>query len=517
MTSTPHKLPLLIRTMLDREFYPHETAGAVELIQTHISYVLLTGTYAYKVKKPVDYGFVDFSTLDRRQYFCAEELRLNLRGAPGLYLEVLPVTAQGGGYRLRGTGTPVEYAVKMRQFAPGALMSDRLERGEVTDAHVIALARTVASYHARAAVGPSISRFGEPARIRQAIDDNYRHTERFVGGPLTREQFEQIRAFTDGFFDKGAAVLTDRVEGGSIRECHGDLHLANICFWEGSILLFDCIEFNESFRYVDVMYDVAFTAMDLEARGRADLATLFVNEYAERTGDWNGLQMLPLYRCHQAYVRAKVNSLLLEDPEISQETRSAAARMAAAYYRLASRYAQPGQERLMLMSGLSGSGKSTIARELARRTGAVHIRSDAVRKHLAGVPLEERAGAEVYGKAMTERTYERLLELGILLASQGLSVILDARYDRRAVRLAAIERARSASLGIRILHCEAPDNLLRGRMDSRHGDLSDATSELLEYQRAGTESFTDAERPYVRTLDSSQPVDLLIDTAWEFP
>jgi uncharacterized protein len=305
-------------------------------------------------------------------------------------------------------------------------------------------------------------------------------------------------------------LFTSRVTGGFIRECHGDLHLRNICQWHNKILLFDCIEFNEPFRFVDTMYDVAFTVMDLEARGRKDLANRFLNTYAEQTGDWPGLQVLPLYLSRQAYVRAKVTSFLLDDPLIPNTDRDAAATTAAAYYHQAWAYTRSRQGKLIMMSGLSGSGKSTLGKKIATAIGAIHLRSDAVRKHLGGIPLLAKGDASLYTPAMTARTYDRVLELGHKLTERGFSVILDAKYDRYSLRAAVVNFAQAQGIPLQILHCTAPDAVLRDRLQQRTGDIADATVDLLTSQQAAWEDFTPAERVYVTTVDSTQDVSQLL-------
>ena len=506
---TPADLPPIVRAMLRPEFYPHEAVGPIELRQTHISYVLLTGPFAYKLKKPVDLGFLDFTTPRQRRHFCLEELRLNARGAPGLYLDVLGVTQSNGRYALAAPQGPgdspeaqmVEYVLRMRQFPRGALFSEcRLDDAAVTE-----LARTVAAYHAAAPTGPAVAAFGDPDCIRSVVEQNYAQGERFVGMFQDRRQLDQTRAFTDRFFTENRPTLIARARGGFVRECHGDLHLGNICRFEGRILLFDCIEFNDAFRCVDVMHDVAFTAMDLHSRGERALAASFLNAYAEQTGDWEGLAVLPLYLCRHAYVRGKINSILATEPEADEGGRRTAGDDAARYYRLAWQYGRPRRGRLILTSGLSGSGKSTVARELARRLAAYHVRSDAVRKHLAGVPLHERGGDWVYTAEMTDRTYQRLLDVGLMLAGQGETVILDAKYDRRQHRRAAIEAAETHGIPLRIISCVAPPEVLRRRLSARRGDITDATEDLLGRQLAEAEPFTEDERRFVREVDSTLP------------
>lgn len=505
MTNTA--LPSLIAQMMLPEFYPHPVKEPIQLIQTHVSYVLLTGEYAYKVKKSVNFGFLDYSTLEKRQHFCAEELRLNQRGASQLYLEVLPITQVENKFQLGGTGQPVEYALKMLQFPENALLSEVFELGLLKESHMQELGRVVAQYHAKAQTNDYIRSFGKVAQVRAAFDENYEQTIKYIGGPQTQSQFDETQQYTNDFFANANSLFASRMENNSIRECHGDLHLRNICQWQDKILLFDCIEFNEPFRFVDVMYDVAFAVMDLDARNRPDFGNAFLNTYVEETGDWEGIQLLPLYLSRQAYVRAKVTSFLLDDPGVPAEAKKEASAAAASYYKLAWQYTKPRQGQLILMSGLSGSGKSTVARLLARKLGAIHIRSDAVRKHIGGVPLQERGGDKLYTPEMNQKTYERLLFLGIKLAKQGFPVILDAKYDRQRLRMDAIHQAEFHQMPFSIIHCTAPLDVLRDRLASRKGDIADATPDLLAGQTAIAEAFTEDEQVYVKTIDTTAPID----------
>jgi aminoglycoside phosphotransferase family enzyme/predicted kinase len=505
MTET--NLPTFVQQMLQPGFYPHPVTEPIQLIQTHVSYVLLTGDYAYKLKKPVNFGFLDFSNLEKRQYFCHEELRLNQRGAGELYLEVVPITLTGEQYHLGGTGEAVEYAVKMRQFPQETLFSELFASGKLQESYLEELGRVVAQYHAEAVTNDYIRSFGEVSQVRLAIDENYQQAQNYIGGPQTQEQFEETKQYTDNFFVQHPELFKSRIDNNYICECHGDLHLRNIALWHDKIMLFDCIEFNEPFRFVDVMYDVAFTVMDIEARGRKDLGNAFLNAYLEQTGDWEGLQVLPLYLSRQAYVRAKVSSFLLDDPNIPDAVKEESAKTAAAYYRQAWEYTKPQQGKLILMSGLSGAGKSTTAKDLARKLNAVHLRSDAVRKHLAGIPLLERGGDEIYTPEMTEKTYSRLLALGIILANQGWSVILDAKYDRQDLRSAAISQATQHQLPIHIINCSAPVEVLTQRLLQRTGDIADATADLLASQIKQFEPFTGQEQPYLTVVNTTEPLE----------
>lgn len=505
---THSTLPPLIQQMLEPDFYPHPVQEPIELLQTHISFILLTGDYAYKIKKIVDFGFLDYSTLEKRRYFCEQELRMNQQQAPDLYLEVLPIIEIGDRFQFgEQEDSGIEYALKMRQFPEENLFINLFTQDQLTTKEMEELGKVVAQFHQNCPTNHDILKWGEIAQIRHSIDGNYQKTQKYIGCCQTQEQYEQTKQYTDSFFETYEAVFQSRIDHHWIRECHGDLHLKNICLYQNQILLFDRIEFNEEFRFVDVMYDVAFVVMDLEGRGRADLGNRFLNTYIEQMGDWAGLQLLPFYLTRQAYVRAKVNSLILDDPAVSEEQKEIAKQEAIQYYKLAWQYTRRSSGGIVMMSGLSGSGKSTTARKLSKRLNAIHIRSDAVRKHLAHVPLYEPGGEEIYTLEMTEKTYQRLLELGLLLAKQGFWVILDAKYDQQERRGEVIETCNSYQLPLQIIECTAPMDILQERLQHRQGDIADATADLLTSQRAKAQPFTDDEKNYLTTIDTTQNID----------
>lgn len=503
--------PELLRSLSDPKFYPHPSPDPIEVIQTHISAVFLTGDFAYKLKKPVNFGFLDFSTLEKRHYFLDRELVMNQPVAPELYLEVLPITSAQGQLSLDGAGEVVDYVLKMRQFPQDSLLSNRLVAGQITESDMVQLGKVVAEFHRQTQTNLAIQAFGNLEQIGKAIADNYRQTERYIGIAQTQQQFAETEAFTRNFLQQKSTVFQQRQNQQKIRECHGDLHLSNICFWNGKFHLFDRIEFNEEFRFVDVIYDIAFTIVDLDVHSRLDLSNRFLNSYLEQTGDWEGVQVLPFYLCRQAYVRAKVQSILLDDPNISPHRKSQALAAAVNFYHLAWQYTQPSVGRLIIMSGLSGSGKSTVARQIAPQLKAIHLRSDAVRKHLAQIELSERGKADLYSAAMTERTYARLLELGILLVRQGFTIILDGKFDRQRWRESAIQSAISEGLSLTFLQCVAPLAVLRDRILHRQGDISDATPDLLEAQLQQAEPFTASEQAHAIALDTTQTPQALAD------
>jgi hypothetical protein len=494
--------PKLIEKMQQADFYPHFVADKIELVQTHVSLVFLTGEYAYKVKKSVNFGFLDFSTLEKRKHFCEQELTMNQPIAPEIYLEVIPISKNGDNYGFGDAGEVVEYAVKMRQFPQETLLSEMFEQGKLTENQIKELGKLVADFHSNTKTNDYILKFGEVDNLRQSIDENYQQTIKYIGLAQTQQQYDETKHFTDTFFNTKQNICQERINQKKIRECHGDLHLRNICYWHDKVQLFDRIEFNESFRYVDVMYDVAFAVMDLEARGSKDFANVFLNSYLEITGDWEGVQMLPLYLSRQAYVRAKVTSFLLDDQAISTSIKEEAKQTAKNYYHQAWEYTKNRQGKLIIMSGLSGSGKSTVGQKLAKEIGAIQIKSDAVRKHLAGIPVIQKGSQEIYTSEMSEKTYHRLLELGVMLAKIGFPVILDAKYDWVRLRQQVKEQADLHQLPFEIIYCTAPLEVLGDRLSKRQNDISDATPDLLANQQAIFEDFTENERQYLTIVDT---------------
>ncbi len=502
------EIAALISQMQQSEFYPHLVTDNIELVQTHVSYVLLTGDYAYKLKKSVNFGFLDYSTLEKRKQFLDAEISLNNAIAPELYLEVIPITQEGEKFVLNGSGEPVEYTLKMRQFPQENLLINLFEAGKLSIEKMEELGIIVAQFHQKALTNDYISSFGTVDKIRQAFDENYAQTQGYIPKVQTEKQLTETQAYTDRFFAEREDLFNSRIANHKIKECHGDLHLKNICLWQDKIQLFDRIEFNEPFRFVDVMYDVAFTMMDLEARGQKEFANAFLNTYLEQTGDWEGLPLLPLYLSRQAYVRAKVTSFLLDDLAIPETVKQEASQTATDYYKQAWEYTQHKSGKLILMSGLSGSGKTTVAKTIARNTGAIHIRSDAVRKHIAGIPVDTTGSNDIYTSQMSQKTYDRLLELGVMLAKEGFTVILDAKYDLIKCRQKVIDVIESNNIPFQIIHCSAPMEVLRDRLDNRSGDISDATADLLTNQQSNAEAFTPEEQVYVTTIDTS-------NTNWE--
>ncbi|MDG2991844.1 AAA family ATPase [Candidatus Synechococcus calcipolaris G9] len=515
-------LPPFVQALCQESAYAHAVEQPIQLLQTHISYVFLTGEYAYKVKKPADFGFLNFTTLEKRLFYCQEELRLNSRLSGELYLAVVPIFDLGSDrYRV---GTPeelthtnptdkiVDYAVQMRQFQQSQLFSQLFAADQLTPELMDTLGKELAHFHQTAATSPDISAFGSPEAVAQVARNSYSLGENFIGRSQTQAQFTATKAFSDRFFAEHHDWLEKRQRDHKIRECHGDLHLNNICLHHGKVQIFDCIEFNQEFRNIDGIYDAAFLVMDLQFRQRPDLAQRFLNAYLEWSNDYEGAVLLPLYLSMRAYIRGNVNSLALNDPAIPAADKETIQATAAAYFKAAYDYTQVQPGKLYVTCGLSGAGKTTLARYLSTQIGAIHIRSDAVRKHLAGVPLDQRSqGSEtfaggIYTPEMTAKTYDLLLELGLFLVAAGQTVILDAKYDRQFHRERVIEGAKNQGTTLEILHCQAPMTVMQQRLGDRRGDIAEATPPILEQQAADFEPFTTPEQAYVRSIDTTQPI-----------
>lgn len=328
--------PELVQAMLDPAFYPHPTTGGVKLVQTQMSYLFLTGEYVYKVKKPVNLGYLDYTTLEQRRRFCQQELELNRRLCPDTYLDVLAIGRESGKLKLGG-GLVEEYAVKMRQLPLDRMMDVLLSKGQVSEAMVAQVAQKLADFHQRAETNAEISNYGSLSAIQVNTDENFSQTQKYIGVPISQKQFHSIKAFTDTFVEKNKGLFEKRVSEGRIRDCHGDLHSAHVCFSDG-ICIYDCIEFNDRFRYCDVASEIAFLAMDLDFHHQPGLSKHFVDAYVKSSQDKELLKLLNFYKCYRAYVRGKVESFKFDDPLIPKEAKTAILAAAKRYFELAEGY-----------------------------------------------------------------------------------------------------------------------------------------------------------------------------------
>ncbi|MGB7542844.1 MAG: AAA family ATPase, partial [Burkholderiales bacterium] len=453
---SPEDHALLIAALRDPRCYPHPVSR-IEVIETHISSVLLTGEYAYKVKKPVNLGFLDFTTLDARRRYCEDELRLNRRTAPGLYLDVVAIAGTRDSPAVAGAGPAVEYAVRMRQFPPGDTLDHVLRRHALAAAQIDALAAAVAAFHGTIAVAAPATEWGNPEVVRAEALENFEHIERLAPAAGARARAADLRAWTEGEFMRLRAVFTQRKADGRVRECHGDLHLGNVALVEGMPVMFDCIEFNDSFRWIDVMSEVAFTVMDLIDHREPGFAFRFLNDYLEATGDYPGIAVLRFYLVQRAMVRAKIAMIRMRQPDQSVRSLRDATEAFNEYLRLAESLAKRPAPALVITCGLSGSGKTTAAQTLLETIGAVRLRSDVERKRLHGLAAAARtdsaAGAGIYGSEATRATYERLAVLARAMLPSGFPVIVDATFLRHSERQTLREVAHAAGAGFVILAC----------------------------------------------------------------
>jgi len=508
----------LISALRNPAAYEHP-AESVEVRETHISWVLLAGPFAYKIKKPVDFGFLDFSDLDKRRLFCEEELRLNRRLAPDLYLAVVPISGDPRNPRFGGAGVPIEFAIKMRRFDQAALF-DRLSRdGRLSSEHLDELAETLARFHASINRGTAEDAHGLPENIFGAAEQNFVHIAPLLDSPADIAALENLRAWSSGEYSRQRETMLARKAAGFIRECHGDLHLGNIVLIDGRPTPFDGIEFNEDLRWIDTMSELAFLVMDLEVRGKRDLAFRFLNRYLEITGDYRGLSLLNYYRVYRAMVRAKIAQLTRAHAGDAAK-RQELLLLYRQYIEYASGLIRPRKPALLITHGFSGSGKSSVAGRIAERLPAIRLRSDLERKRLAG--FGERAdtgstfGAGVYTADMTRRTYGYLLDTAEGILKSGLSVIVDATFLKREQRMAHKKLAERTGAAFLILDCQAPVATLKSRIEARAllgKDPSEADTAVLDHQLAAHDALTREEQLDALTIDAGGlvSIDELLD------
>jgi aminoglycoside phosphotransferase family enzyme/predicted kinase len=477
---------------------------ALRLIETHISWVILTGSYAYKLKKPVDYGFLDFSTLERRRHFCEEEIRLNRRFAPELYLDVVPVVLAGGRLHVgAGVGEVVDHAVRMRQFDESALLSRELAAGRFGPAEAVELGRWLAALHGALAPrpAPSAGQPGSPESFLAALRQNFAQIRPGIPDEPRRHELAEIERWALARYGAVSALLRQRAGGGFVRECHGDLHLRNIVRLDGRLVPFDCIEFSEHFRVLDLQAELALLVMDIERRGLGREASACFNAYLERTGDYEGVEASDLFRCYYALVRAKVSLFEAKWPEFD------------GYLALARSYGEQQRGALWLMHGVSGSGKTTVAEQLLMERDAVRIRSDIERKRLFGLAATTRSGAPglqegIYAPAATDAAYDRLAGLARAVLRSGRDCIVDAAFLETARRDRFEGLAAELGIPCRIVSCEAGEDALRARVAQRAAnaaDASEADAAVLEHQLAHREPLTAAERSRAVVVNTGNP------------
>lgn len=503
--------PQLVEALKNLKCYPHPVSR-VTLVETHISWVLLTGKFVYKIKKPVQFKFIDFSTLEKRRWFCEEEVRLNQRLAPQLYLGVIPITGSPSDPRMNGEGTPFEFAVKMKQFLPEHEFHHLLGRGEIDDHVISQLAIDIGEFHGRLEPAGCTSSYGDPDMVWRPMEECLEDIPLDALPLPVQNGFQKVRDWAKKEWEKLKPVLAKRKSSGWIRECHGDLHLGNIALFEGRISVFDALEFEPRLRWIDVISEVAFLVMDLESKDRMDLAYMFLNSYLEVTGDYAGMKVFRLYEIYRALVRAKVAGLRLAQVSKRDAAWEEIRAEMSRYVEFAYRVTVPSSPVLILMHGVSGTGKTTVSTEVVKALGAVRVRSDVERKRMYAEKreggLSQGAAESLYDPAMTHATYTRLLDLASEMLEAGYTVVVDATFLRVSQRQPFIQLAIDHQYPFVIVDVWAPQEVLAQRIEWRakqRTDASDATVGVMEEQKAIEDPFTEDERPHVLRMDSTDP------------
>ena len=500
----------LVEALSHPEAYTH-ASGTIEVVETHISWIFLTESLAYKIKKPLNLGFLDFSTLEQRHHYCNEELRLNRRLCPEIYLSVVPVVRAADTFFVDTEGEIVDYAVKMVRFDRTMELDRMLAQKLLTVKHIDHLASMIARFHTSLPSVPIESSCGHPDNLVKPMLHNFTAMESIALNQTEIDQLEELKVWTIQEHQRLYHLLLQRKSGGFIRQCHGDMHTGNMVLWQNRIFLFDCIEFNEQLSNIDVISDLAFLFMDLDHGGEPRLAWRLLNNYMMETGDYSALSLLLFYSLYRAMVRAKVTAIRYSQTsgqgtgqQILEEHRS--------YIRLAQGYSCPKKPLLILTCGVSGSGKTTVSSDLAQSLRCIHIRSDIERKRLAGLkPLERSTqNKSLYTDDISHQTYHRLLDVARLCIEAGISVIVDATFLKADNRKLFMDLADTLNTPCRILRFSAPQKVLMERVQQRSlrgNDASEANTEVLASQLEKQEALTAEEKEITLEINTDPPVD----------
>ena len=474
----------------------------VKIIQTHISYVAITNNFAYKIKKPIDFGFLDFSTLEKRKYFCEEEIKLNRRLCPEIYLDVVSITRKNDELELNGSGEIIDYAVKMKKFSQDFILDKLIKKNQIDEKIIDKIVDILVNFYKSTKSTDEIKNFGTAKAVKYNTDENFEQTKEFIDITIERNIFEFIKKTTNEFLLVNKNFFNHRAQNGFIKDCHGDLHSGNIVILDNKkICIFDCIEFNHRFRYADVASDIAFLSMDLDFLGQPYLSSYLIEKYIEKSKDKNMFYVLNFYKCYRAYVRGKVTSFKLNDPNIDKIQREEITKVAKKYFNLAYYYAQLFSREikkhvkpvLFITTGLTGTGKTTIARKLAVDYNAGIISSDIIRKEIAGIDKYERHhdayNTGLYSPENMKQTYDKIFEKADFFLKKQRNVVLDATFKTEELRKKAKKLSEKNNACFINIYCNCPKKKVKEYLESRveKKSVSDGRWEIYVKQKKSFE------------------------------
>ncbi|MDH5480181.1 MAG: AAA family ATPase [Nitrosomonas sp.] len=498
----------LIQALQNPTLYDHPITR-FQVIETHISWVILTGFYAYKIKKPANLGFLDFSNLEKRHYYCQQEVLLNKRLAPDIYLSIVAIGGRPDAPSFN-INPIIEYAVKMRQFSQSARLDIILNRNELEAEHIDQLADQIAQFHSKAEIASNNNPYGEPTTVFEPIDKNFQQISPFLSEKKDIQQLDRLEKWSMRQYEQLQPIIKKRKLEGFVRNCHGDMHLSNIALLDGEITVFDCIEFNESLRWIDVMSEVAFITMDLIDRNKPTFAAHLLDRYLQRSGDYSGLALLKFYQVYRALVRAKVAIIQASDTTATLTDKQHTIKLYKEYTDLAETFTHAPPVTLFITHGVSGSGKTTLTQPLLEKWNLIRIRSDIERKRLFGMQAEDHTDTaiyhKVYGEDAHQHTYHHLLTTTKQICQSGFSVIVDATFLKQTQRQQFQNLARELNILFVILDFHADKQCCNDRIKLRtntKSDASEATSEVLQHQLSTEEPLTEHEADHIIHIDSS--------------
>jgi len=513
----------LVQNLMQPQCYKHPV-NELRLIETHISWVILTGDFAYKIKKPIRLDFLDFSTLEKRYFYCQREIELNQRLAPDVYLGISNISGSQENPQMgseqseqselskQSENSTIEYAVKMRQFTQSSQLDRMLVSGKLQSYHVDAFSDLIAAFHQNINIAREGDEFGQFENILRPVNENFSMLSDHLKDENLIAKINNLYSWSTKAAKELLTLFSHRKQDGFIRECHGDLHLRNMAWVKQKPVLFDCIEFDDNLTWIDVISEVAFLYMDLQEHNWYQLASRFLNRYLEKTGDYSGMQLLPFYLCYRAMVRAKIEYLRTTQLEQNSSAQAKAEVNFLRYLLLAESYTETKKPKLIITHGFSACGKTTISQQLLENVDAIRIRSDVERKRLFNRPVNENASADIgqtiYNSESNELTYDKLLSLANIILESGFSVIVDATFLLYCQRKRFQKLAKNKHVPYIILDITARPSSLRQRIKGRSRGASDATEDVLEYQFKNAQNIHDDEVRHVIVIDTEVDLDI---------